>query len=123
MENKYYDAIINGVTPRSFPKVPVDYGYRNSTKFWYTRSSRPIGQKIPTGKEADLATVMFAANRMDPAIKFEEEACAALVKVPRLFLKIVLQGCIDHTKKNNITLITSDTMKKIQDKRSKDKKS
>ncbi len=25
---KQYDAIINGVTAKGFPQVPVDYGYR-----------------------------------------------------------------------------------------------
>ncbi len=30
------------------------------------------------------------ANRIDPSIEFSKEACAMLVKVPRVFLKIVL---------------------------------
>ncbi len=122
MKEKYYNAIINGVKPSTFPHVPVDYGYRDSTNFWYTRFRRPVAQKIPAGKEADINTVIFAANRMDPDIKFADEACATLTRVPRIFLKVVLQGCIDYAKENSITYITSAHMKEINDKRNMEKK-
>ena len=29
MKKKYSDAIINGVTAKDFPPLPVDYGYRD----------------------------------------------------------------------------------------------
>ena len=41
MKEKYYSAIVNGVTAKSFPPVPVDYGYRDSKNFWYTRFIKP----------------------------------------------------------------------------------
>ena len=65
---------------------------------------------------------MYAANRIDDVVKFTEEACASLVKVPRVFLKLVLQGCVAWAKENNVTLITLEHMKIINDKRSKEKK-
>ncbi len=37
MKERYHDAIVNGVKASSFPKVPVDFGYRDSTYFWYTK--------------------------------------------------------------------------------------
>ena len=37
MKPEYYDALINGVMKNNFPPVPVDYGYRDSTNFWYTQ--------------------------------------------------------------------------------------
>lgn len=46
MKGRYYDTIINGVTAGGFPAVPVDYGYRDSTNFWYTRFRRPIAEQI-----------------------------------------------------------------------------
>lgn len=122
MKEKYYNAIINGVKASAFPRVPVDYGYRDSTNFWYTRFKRPIAMKIPGGKEADLVGVIYAANRMDDKIKFTEEACMMLVKVPRIFLKTALQGCIDWARENNVTLITEEHMRIINDKRSKEKR-
>ena len=121
MKEKYYNTIINGVKPNGFPRVPVDYGYRDSTNFWYTKFRRPIAEKIPGGKEANLDSVIYAANRMDDKIKFTEDACRTLVKVPRVFLKLVLKGCVDWARENNVTLIGSEEMQKINDKRNKEK--
>ncbi|MBR5795898.1 MAG: hypothetical protein IKY26_07110 [Erysipelotrichaceae bacterium] len=43
------------------------------------------------------------------------------VKVPRPFLKTVLNGCIDWAKENNVTLITEEHVKIINDKRKQEK--
>lgn len=122
MKEKYYNAIVNGVKASAFPKVPVDYGYRDSTNFWYTKFRRPIAAKIPAAREADLTGVVYAANRMDPDVKFTEDACKMLVKVPRVFLKAALQGCVDWAKANNVTEIDVEHMKIINDKRAKEKR-
>jgi hypothetical protein len=121
MKERFYKTIIHGAKASGFPSVPVDYGYRDSTYFWYTKFRRPIAQKIPAGKEADVNTILFAANRMDPDIQFTETACNTLVKVPRVFLRLVLQGCVDWAKENECKLITEKEMQKINDKRSKEK--
>ena len=122
MKPKYYDAIINGVDARSFPTVPVDYGYRDSKNFWYTRFRRPIAEPIPENKGVGLDSVKYAASRIDPEVKFTDEACAMLVKVPRVFLNTVLKGCVSWAKENKVTLITEKEMQIIQDKRNKEKK-
>ncbi len=121
MKDKYYNAIINGVKASDFPHVPVDYGYRDSTNFWYTKFTRPIPMNIPTAKEADITGVIYAANRMDDKIKFTEEACAMMTKVPRVFLKAALSGCIDWARENGVSMITPEHMKIINDKRAKEK--
>lgn len=122
MKERFYNAIINGVKASAFPRVPVDYGYRDSTNFWYTKFRRPIAVKIPAAREADLTGVVYAANRMDDKIKFTEDACKMMTKVPRVFLKVALQGCIDWARENSVTLITPEHMKIINDKRAKEKK-
>ena len=121
MKEKYYNAIINGVKASLFPKVPVDYGYRDSTNFWYTKFKKPIAAKIPVGKETDLNSVLYAANRIDDKVKFTEEACKLLTRVPRVFLKAALTGCVKWANENNVTLITEEHMKIINDKRAKEK--
>ena len=121
MKERFYNAIIGGVKAGSFPRVPVDYGYRDNTHFWYTRFTRPIAERIAAGKEADLSTVVYAASRMDPEVKFTDDACKTLVKVPRVFLKAALQGCVDWAKVNGVTLIEESQMAIIRDKRSKEK--
>ena len=121
MKPKYHDAIVNGVNNFNFPSVPVDYGYRDSKNFWYTKFKTPIKEPIPSSKGISLDSVKYAASRIDPTVKFTDEACAMLVKVPRVFLNLVLKGCVDYAKENNITLITEIEMQAIQDKRNKEK--
>ena len=122
MEDQYHEAIVNGVKAGSFPPVPIDYGYRDSTHFWYAKSRRPIGEKVPDSKEGDVAPIMYADERIDPDVKFTEDTCAMLTKVPRVFLKIVLNGAVDYAKEHNISLITPEVMQEIQDKRNAEKR-
>ena len=122
MKEKYYDAIINGVKACRFPSVPVDYGYRDSTFFWYTRFRRPRKEAIPAGKEMAVDSVMFAANRVDPNIKFTKEACQMCVKIPRVFLKAALTQMADYAREQGWTVIDVPQMEEIRDKRAKEKK-
>ena len=121
MKNKYYDTIINGVTSWGFPQVPVDYGYRDSKNFWYSKFRKPISVPIPKNKGVGLDSVKYAASRIDPDVKFTDDACEMLVKVPRVFLNTVLKGCVAWAKENNVKLITPKEMAIINDKRSKEK--
>lgn len=120
MKPKYYDAILRGVTARDFPPVPVDYGYRDSKNFWYSRFRRPHPELLPV-RETSLASVRYAADRIDDKIRFTDEACAKLVKVPRVFLPTVLKGCVAWARAHDVTLITAEHMDIINDKRSKEK--
>ncbi|MBQ1809881.1 MAG: hypothetical protein IKF18_04235 [Erysipelotrichaceae bacterium] len=124
MKERYYNAIVNGVTKKDFPPVPVDYGYRDSTNFWYTqfpRFKKPIAEPIPAPKEVDIASIRFAADRVDDQVKFTDDALKNFVKVPRPFLKTVLNGCVAWAKENNVTLITDEHVKIINDKRNQEK--
>ena len=122
MKERFYNAIVGGVKASTFPRVPVDYGYRDNTHFWYTRFTRPLSERIAAGKEAELSTVVYAASRVDPEIKFTEEACKTLVKVPRVFLKAALQGCVDWAKQNGVSVLDVEHMAIIRDKRGAEKK-
>ena len=121
MIQKFYNAIVDGVKASAFPRVPVDYGYRDSTYFWYTKFRRPIKCPIPNVQTNSLETVKYAANRSDPDVKFTDEACQMIVKVPRVFLKTVLNGCVKYAKENNIKVIDEKIMKEINDKRRAEK--
>ncbi|MBR4420916.1 MAG: hypothetical protein IKS69_00100, partial [Erysipelotrichaceae bacterium] len=124
MKEQYYNAIVDGVNKNNFPPVPVDYGYRDSTNFWYTKFpklSRPISEPIPAPKEVDLESIRYAANRCDPDVKFTDDALKNFVKVPRPFLKTVLNGCVAWAKENGVTLITDEHVKIINDKRNAEK--
>lgn len=121
MKEKYYNAIINGVKAGDFPPVPVDYGYRDSKNFWYTKHRRPIPELLPIRKQT-LSSVRYAADRIDDTVKFTDDALEMILNVPRVFLPTVLRGCVTWAKENNCTLITAKEMQIINDKRSKEKK-
>ena len=125
MKDQYYNAIVDGVNKNNFPPVPVDYGYRDSTNFWYTQFpkglKKPLSEPIPAPKEVDIASIKYAANRCDDTVKFTDEALMNFVKVPRPFLKTVLNGCVAWAKENGVTLITDEHVKIINDKRKQEK--
>ncbi len=121
MKEKYHNSIVNGVKPNNFPRVPVDYGYRDSINFWYTKFTRPIAYKIQA-KEGEVSSVIYAAERIDPSVKFTKEACAKLTKIPRVFLKAALTQMVNIAKEEGINEINEQTLAIINDKRRKEKK-
>ena len=120
MKKKYSDAIINGVRAKDFPPLPVDYGYRDSKNFWFHRKSRMRAELLQVRK-ASLESVRYAADRADDTVKFTDDALMTILGVPRVFLPTVLRGCVQWAKEHNVTLVTAEHMKIINDKRSKEK--
>lgn len=121
MKEKYYDSIVGGVTAKNFPSVPVDYGYRDSTNFWCSAFRKPFPEKIQA-KDGDVNSVKYAAKRIDPEVTFTDEACARLVKIPRIFLKAALTQMVNIAKEEGIAVIDEAALDIINDKRRKEKK-
>ncbi len=120
MKKKYSDAIINGVRAKDFPPLPVDYGYRDSKNFWFHKKTRMRAELLQVRK-ASLESVRYAADRADDKVKFTDDALETILGVPRVFLSVVLRGCVQWAKENNVELITAKEMKIINDKRAKEK--
>ena len=120
MKKKYSDAIIRGVKASDFPALPVDYGYRDSKNFWFHRKTRMRAELLQV-REASLESVRYAADRADDKIKFTDDALKTILGVPRVFLPLVLKGCVDWAKENGVELIDESHMKIINDKRAKEK--
>ena len=120
MKKKYSDAIINGVRAKDFPGLAVDYGYRDSKNFWFHKKSRMRAELLQV-REASLESVRYAANRADDKVKFTDDALMTILGVPRVFLPLVLEGCVSWAKENGVDLVTAEHMKIINDKRSKEK--
>ena len=120
MKKKYSDAIINGVTAKDFPALPVDYGYRDSKNFWFHRKTRMRAELLQV-HQASLESVRYAADRADDTVKFTDDALITILGVPRVFLSVVLKGCVAWAKENDVTLITAEHMQIINDKRAKEK--
>jgi hypothetical protein len=120
MKEKYHNAILTGVTRYNFPPVPTNFGFRDSMHFFESQFSRPFMEDVPK-KEVELSSVRYAADRADDKVKFTDEAIKPLVRVPRVFLGLVLKGCVKWAKEHNITLITEKEMAIINEERKKNK--
>jgi len=120
MKKRYSDAIIRGVRATDFPPLPVDYGYRDSKNFWFHRKRRTRAELLQM-RQASLESVRYAADRVDDKVKFTDEALKTVLGVPRLFLPLVLKGCVDWAKENGVELVDETHMKIIQDKRAQEK--
>ena len=120
MKKKYSDAIINGVRAKDFPNLPVDYGYRDSKNFWFHRKTRMLAELLPIRKQT-LDSVRYAADRADDKVKFTDDALETILNVPRVFLPLVLKGCVEWARENDCQLITAAEMKIINDKRASEK--
>lgn len=114
MKRRWYDGLIKG---RGFPRLPIDYGYRNNTRFWFTRGPRPYPIGIPRSKGVSVNTVQYAADRYDPSVKWQEAACAKLVRVPRVFLGTVIGQCVEAAKQQGVNEITPEFLDAVRDKR------
>lgn len=118
LKKEWKESLFNG---NEFPNLPIDFGYRNNINFWFSKHSTPYAEPIPKGKGSSVNTVMYAAQRIDPEVEWTEEACEKLVKVPRIFLKKALKGCVEIAKNEGIDLITPEFMDRIRDKRAMEK--
>ena len=120
MKEKYWNSIVNGVNHNNFPRVPVDYGYRDSKNFWCSKFKKPHGEMLPM-RQTSVESVRYAAKRLQTDVTFTDDALAKLVKVPRIFLPTALKGCVKWAEENNVKVITEKEMAIINDKRSKEK--
>jgi len=120
LKEKFYNTIIDGTKASGFPRIPIDYGYRDSKSFWYMRFRRPNFEPLPK-RETSLDSVRYTADRVDDMVKFTDDACMKLIKVPRIFLNTALKGCVQWAKENDVTLITAEHMDIINDKRAREK--
>jgi flavin reductase (DIM6/NTAB) family NADH-FMN oxidoreductase RutF len=102
---------------RGFPRMPVDYGFRDNNQFWFASHSRPYRVPIPASKETTILAVQYACTHYDPDVVWQDDACRQIVKVPKIFLKKVIAGVVDAAKKEGITEITPDFLEKVRDKR------
>ena len=121
MKKKYKEAIVRGMDAKDFPKMPIDYGFRDNMYFWFTKGDKPFKVGIPKSKGVSTNTVLYAAKRYEPTIEWTEEVAAKIAAVPRIFLTRVIAGVVAEAKEKGITVITPEFMDQVRDKRSKEK--
>lgn len=122
LKKSYHDALVNGTTRKNFAPIATNWGYRDSKNFWCSDFQKPIAVGIPN-REVDLSSIKYAVERLACTdVSFTDEALKMIVKVPRPFLKAVLNGCVNWAHENHVSVVTEKEMAIIADKRNKDKK-
>jgi len=119
MQERWHKALIDG---KGYPSLPIDYGYRNNSDFWFAKHKKPFNVPIPKGRGLPVDAVQYAADRLDPDITWEREACAKIVNVPRVFLKTVMTQINEEARQRGVSVITPVLLDEIRDKRAQEKK-
>lgn len=113
MEKKYAANLRNGLKRNSFPNVPVDYGYRDSKDFWYTKFKKPISAPIASSNKGSAASVRYCLDRIDTDVVFLDEVLEIYAAIPRPFMKAALLQIIEIAKENNIKVIDKEAAELI----------
>jgi flavin reductase (DIM6/NTAB) family NADH-FMN oxidoreductase RutF len=88
-----------------FPDMPLSYGFRGGSQFWFARHERPFHYPIPRGKELELEFVVQVANRLHPGVRFTRDACAVLTSIPAPFLEAALGVFITKALKQGVSVV------------------
>ena len=64
-------------------------------------------------------SVRAAAEKIDPSVKFTDDALEAIMGAPKMILPIILKGCIAWAKENGVSELTKREIDIINEKRKK----
>jgi flavin reductase (DIM6/NTAB) family NADH-FMN oxidoreductase RutF len=103
---------------KGFPTLPVDFGYRDSKQFWFSKHSHPYAEAIPKSKGINTDTVQYQVERMEGKVSWHPDSYKKLVKVPRIFLKMVISKINEAAEEEGVELITPEFLDKVNAKRS-----
>ena len=116
MKETWQKNISDGI--KHLPKMPIAYGFRDGSKFWFAELKKPFWFPTPTDKGAKEESILYEANRLDAEnVQFTREACKQLTGVPRPFIKTVLKGIIKRANEDGVALVDIDYVKKINAER------
>ncbi|MCP4000008.1 MAG: hypothetical protein GY727_03770 [Gammaproteobacteria bacterium] len=106
---------------KEFPHIPISYGFRHNDKgdrrFFFTSHNKPFAVKLPTPKGLEHNQIYYTANKMDPEVRFSEDACKLLVDIPKVFMKMALKGIIKEAKERGVTMVDEEFTKAFNERR------
>lgn len=97
-----------------FPNMPISYGFRGGNEFWFTRHGAPFYFPVPRDKGPDHASILYKANKLDPDVRFTEEACRALTGIPKAFIDVVLDGIVDEARNQGVAVVDADFIDAVE---------
>ena len=102
---------------REFPDMPLSYGFRGGNEFWFARHSEPFFFPVPRDKGQAYGQILYMANKIDPEVRFTEDACKELVAIPKVFLDVVLKGLTVEAKQQGVRMIDPEFVKAVEAQR------
>ena len=103
-----------------FPRMPISYGFRHHTgerRFFFCEHERPFAVPVPTDIGPPHQTIFYEANRIDPAVRFDEDACKRLTAIPKPFLRMALRGIVAEAKAAGVELVDEAFLAEVDRKR------
>ncbi len=103
-----------------FPHMPISYGFRHQAgprRFWFCAHERPFGVDLPADIGPPHQTIYYEANRIDPDVRFTEEACMPLTAIPKPFLKVALRGIVQQAKEAGVEVVDAEFVRLVDERR------
>lgn len=97
-----------------FPDMPVFFGFRNPGDFWFAPHAEPFSVPLPKVEGLEVQGIFYLANRLDPAVRFNREACALLASVPKPFVKNALEGIVKAAKAAGVAEVDEAFMQAVR---------
>jgi hypothetical protein len=105
---------------KKFPSMPISYGFRHNDKerrFFFTSHNKPFAVPIPTPKGLEYQSIYYQANKIDPEVRFSEDACKLLVEIPKAFMGMALKGIVKEAKEQGVTMVDEEFTKAFNERR------
>lgn len=106
---------------KEFPSIPLSYGFRHNEagdrRFFFCSHNKPRPVPIPVAKGLEANSIYYTANKLDPEVRFELEACKLLIDVPKVLLTVALKGVIREAKQQGVTMVDADFVRQVNAKR------
>ena len=102
---------------REFPDMPLSYGFRGGSEFWFTRHNQPFHIPVPRDKGTEHSRIYYMANKVDHQVRFTEGACKKLAGVPQIFLDVVIGGLIAEARTRQVRMVDADFVDEVEAKR------
>jgi len=104
---------------QDFPDMPLSYGFRGGGEFWFAKHEQPFYFPVPRNKGDSHRHIYYMANKVDPDIRFSEDACLELTSVPKVFLDVVLDGLLAEARSESVHMIDKQFVKAVEARRAR----
>jgi flavin reductase (DIM6/NTAB) family NADH-FMN oxidoreductase RutF len=114
LRDTFQRGCVDGST---FPSMPIFYGFRAGGDFWFAEHGAPFPVAAPNPAGSEMQAVRYLATRLDEAVRFTDDACTELAKIPRPFLSTAMQRLIAEAKRNGRLQIDAAFMRQVRQER------